>query len=118
MLKHIETKSDYEEYRNRIDKELDGVEAVSSGACPGCEECDLSEIDDMNCEEYELAGEPHFSWRECELCNRPLGGDRYPAHGIIDGEIVHFDVCTDCYYYIEYGRLDDMTMLDIEDSEE
>lgn len=63
--------------------------------------------------------EPHFSWSRCDCCNRPLGGDRTDCNGynpttkeVQDG----YSICCDCYYYAEYGRLDDMTMLEIEDS--
>lgn len=63
--------------------------------------------------------EPYFSWRPCDCCNRPLGGDRYPATGYNReaGEVYEFEVCPDCVYYAEYGQLDDQTMLDIERSE-
>jgi hypothetical protein len=63
--------------------------------------------------------EPYFSWIPCDCCGRPEGGDRYDANGynpttkeVQDG----YAICTDCMYYAEYGRLDDMTMYGIEDS--
>lgn len=63
----------------------------------------------------ELASESSFSWRACDSCGSSLGGDRHPAHGRDrNGDLVHLSVCTDCLYYLNYGRLDDMAMLEIE----
>lgn len=31
------------------------------------------------------------------------------------GDVFEYEVCVDCLYYAEYGQLDDMTMLDIEE---
>ena len=60
--------------------------------------------------------EPHFSWRWCDCCEG-LAGDRIDCHGynpttreVQDG----YSVCEDCIYYAEYGKLDDMTMLELE----
>lgn len=61
--------------------------------------------------------EPHFSRSPCDVCRRPLGGNREYCSGynpttkkIQDG----YSVCEDCIYYNEYGQLDDQTMLDME----
>jgi hypothetical protein len=61
--------------------------------------------------------EPYFSWRSCECCGTPLGGDRYHATGYnpTTNGIQEYEVCQDCVYYAEYGQLDDMTMMDMED---
>jgi len=59
--------------------------------------------------------EPHFSWRQCECCKSLLGGDRYRMETLVGSEIFEYEFCVDCLYYNEYGRLDDMTMLDMED---
>jgi hypothetical protein len=71
--------------------------------------------------EEEGCTEPYFSWRPCHCCGSHLGGDRYDCNGynpttkeVQDG----YSVCQDCVYYAEYGVLDDMTMLEIERSEE
>lgn len=62
---------------------------------------------------------PWYSYLPCEICHRRLAGDRYRAKSIaLDGEILEWDICGDCRYYLEYGRLDDMTMLDMDDAEE
>lgn len=62
------------------------------------------------------AEEPHFSWTSCDCCGSPLGGDREYASGynpITKAICGPYSVCEDCIYYAEYGRLDDMTMMDI-----
>jgi hypothetical protein len=61
-------------------------------------------------------GETYFSWRSCECCGTTLGGDREDANGYnpTTKEVQEYSVCTDCIYYAEYGRLDDMTMLEVE----
>jgi hypothetical protein len=83
------------------------IEFDDSGTCPKCG-CDR-----------EVCNEPHFSWRSCDCCQRPEGGDREFATGWnpTTQEVQEYSVCTDCAYYAEYGRLDDMTMLEIERSE-
>ena len=37
---------------------------------------------------------------------------------ILPGTIEEYEVCQDCLYYAEYGELDDMTMMDMEEEEE
>jgi hypothetical protein len=61
--------------------------------------------------------EPFFSWRRCDCCGTHLGGDRYHCNGYnpTTKEVQEYDcVCGDCVYYAEYGRLDDMTMMEVE----
>lgn len=76
---------------------------VDPGACPGCDGCGLSDVHDMNHPAYELAGEPSFSWRRCDGCGSRLGGDRYPAHCVIDGHIEHMSICVDCVMFHANG---------------
>lgn len=72
---------------------------------------------DVPSEWYDAAGEAHFSHQPCDICGSGLGGDRYPIHGRDkDDAIVHLDACPDCYYYTEYGQLDDTSMDEIEHS--
>lgn len=125
------TRQSYEEYQKAVEGAWQGFEAVSTGACFGCEKCreywDEEEDDDSR----EMLEEGFFSNCPCFSCNSHLGGQRYPAHGIpipgsvteeengnlSQGEIVHFDICSDCVYYLNYGRLDDMSMLEPEKEE-
>lgn len=60
--------------------------------------------------------DPSFGYEPCECCNRPFGGDRIDASGYnpTTKEIQEYSICVDCEYYAEYGRLDDMTMMEIE----
>jgi|ETNvirnome_2_300_1030623.scaffolds.fasta_scaffold73313_2 hypothetical protein len=83
---------------------LTGLTAVSTGACPGCDDCGLSDCEDTESEEYQCAGEAHFSWSNCECCCSTLGGDRHPAHAMSDGKLVHMNICTDCLFHIEFGE--------------
>lgn len=81
------------------------------------------EREGINCLSYDTdeypdgCVEPHFSWSACDCCGSILGGDREICSGYnpTTGEIQKgYSVCSDCVYYVEYGRLDDMTMLEIE----
>lgn len=103
---------DYEKYKAAVEHNWRGVEAVSTGSCSGCEECGL----EKDCDDHarELAEEPSFSWSACDSCGSTLGGNRHPAHGLINGELEHFSVCDDCLYYLNYGQLDDLTMMGME----
>lgn len=67
----------------------------------------------------EYSGEPFFSWSNCDCCGSPLGGNRYHVTGFNKehDQIICYDVCQDCLYYTEYGQLDDMSMLEIEENE-
>lgn len=124
------------EYRAEVDRLLHGVEYFSTGAMCGCDECGLGEFnradngtitrtvdDDETGEEREepvsddevehavsCCDEGGFSWSACDSCGSHLGGDRYPAHGVIkinDGReiITHFDICVDCLCYHANGDL-------------
>lgn len=87
-----------DEFIKAVEIQLEGVEAFSVGACPdGC----------ATCEDNPHADQGSFSWQHCESCYSSLGGDRYPAHGLIDGEIEHFDVCGDCLMFHANGEAPD-----------
>lgn len=61
-------------------------------------------------EKGEFVIEGSFSPSSCELCGSRLGGDRYPAHGVNDdGEIIHYDICSDCLFYLANGELPDFS---------
>ena len=68
----------------------------------------------------ESENEPYFSWHFCDCCGSRLGGYRedYIGYCREDDEVMGpYSICTDCVYYAAYGRLDDMTMREIEESE-
>ena len=98
-----------DEFIEAIKCKLAGVEAFSVGACPGCEKCGLEDLRscDDDPERCELADEPEFSWQPCDSCGSTLGGDRHPAHGLIDNELAHFKICIDCALYYANGELPD-----------
>jgi hypothetical protein len=105
------TKEEYADYEEAFAAWIEGVKFPSSGYCPGCTECPEPLYDG----DYAFV-EPSFSWHACEICGNHFGGDRYPVHTVdINGDIIHWDACCDCVYYLEYGQLDDMTMLEIEE---
>lgn len=62
--------------------------------------------------------DPWFSWNPCDCCGCGLGGNReYLFARDSEDKLVHFEICTDCVYYINYGRLDDTTMMHLDDTE-
>lgn len=68
-------------------------------------------------EDWEYDPDLHFSWSPCHCCGSQLGGDRQTMCGYnpTTKEIQSdYSVCVDCVYYVEYGRLYDTTMLEIE----
>ena len=62
--------------------------------------------------------ENEFSWTHCECCGSSFGGSRYTVSGYAPEtrEVFEYEVCDDCLYYLEYGRLDDQTMMDMEEN--
>lgn len=132
-------------FTDSIAHNLRGVHFFSVGACPGCAECGLEEKECFTCDgagtvfsgsseieipcqrcngtgtitpterDRECAEEGGFSWSECDSCGSHLGGNRYPAHGIIaesmeaaqkpESEITHFNVCADCLCWHANGDL-------------
>ena len=60
--------------------------------------------------------DPFFSHKNCECCRRDIAGDRHTVPAITkncDIDDLTYDICVDCFYYINYGKLDDMTMEDM-----
>lgn len=84
-----------------------GVEWDDADTCP---ECGASR---------ESADSPFFSWRPCECCGRHEGGDREHATGWnpTENRVQEYTICEDCIYYAEYGRLDDTTMMQVENNQ-
>jgi hypothetical protein len=91
------TRAEYKAYQARVAAffEAEGIENLSS---------------DPDSEAY-------FSWQSCDCCGTGLGGNREDATGYNrKTKAIHkYEVCFDCIYYAEYGRLDDMTMMDIDE---
>lgn len=107
-----------------------GLTAVSTGLCPGCEECmeDYPGIGQTR-EQFEeaiangtIVQEPFFSSEGCDLCGSHLGGNFEPWHAVdadrrpaaftlpgwagADSEIVHgARACVDCVRYLANGDL-------------
>lgn len=100
------TKQGFQEFLDAVEYELDGLRFVSTGWSSECPDCG-----DEGCD-----GGSGFSWRPCECCGSTLGGERYPAHGVAkDDTVIHFDICTDCLFYLAYGQLDDVSMMEMDD---
>jgi hypothetical protein len=70
--------------------------------------------------------EPYFSWAPCECCGSYLGGNRERYHFAYECDrnkgkgfeagvtVFEAEICSDCVYYLAYGQLDDMTMMDMD----
>jgi hypothetical protein len=72
-----------------------------------------------NLSPIDINSDGYFSKSPCEVCRRPLAGARVDCNGWNDTtETVQgpYSVCEDCEYYAAYGRLDDLTMLEVEES--
>ena len=101
-------------YINAVESNLEGLTAVSSGICPGCETCREEYAADATMEEFEelwqsgeVNSEPSFSWQGCDICGSSLGGDVEPWHAVDENnEIVHGDrCCVDCVLYLANGDI-------------
>lgn len=65
-------------------------------------------------------GEEYFSWRRCSICGTTEGGSREDGQAVdskSDAIVFVGSICLDCVYFNEYGRLDDMTMMEVEEGE-
>lgn len=94
------------EFEKAVEQQLEGVEAVSTGLCSGCQTC----LDDWNCSAEDIESgaafdEGMFSGVDCEGCGSSLAGDRHAAHGLVDDDLVHLVVCTDCLLYLANGDI-------------
>jgi hypothetical protein len=111
-------KKEYAEYQAAVAEfmEREGLANLSSGPlnCPECH----GPLEEGECGEHGYMIEPFFSWRPCECCGSHLGGNREHAAGFnpTTGAVQEYVICEDCVYYAEYGRLDDTTMLEVEQS--
>ena len=120
-------KKEYQEYEEAVAHTFkeDGIVNLSHGhlTCPDCNFDffqDSVDTETVKCgcgNTKEVLDAPSFSWRPCECCGSRLGGDRYHTTGFNPEmkEVYEYEICEDCLYYAEYRRLDDMTMMDMED---
>jgi hypothetical protein len=130
MSRDVRTKKEYEEYCAAVEEffKTEGITNLSGGhlTCQNCgfddEEVDghtVNFTDEEKCikcgASREMMDEPYFSWRSCECCGGMLGGNREHATGYnpTTKEIQEYEVCSNCIYFAEYGKLDDMTMMEI-----
>ena len=99
----IKTKADYAEYEADVAAFIarEGLSFISTGTNDG----EHGDVD------------PWFSWRPCGCCGCTLGGNRVYLWAWSGETRVQFEICEDCDYYINYGRLDDTTMARIEKSD-
>ena len=109
---HISTKQDYQEYERAVARFFER-ETITNLSAESGEEWQHSCV---ICGE-EVNSEGYFSHSACECCGRSLGGTRFHANGWSpqDRAAYCYEVCTDCIYFAEYGRLDDMTMMDMKE---
>ena len=107
-------------YAEHVDLYLSELEGASPGLSVECAEC-LSVFDGVDADSAadmaalrsqieEVGDEGYFSRYPCEICDSPLGGQRYRWHAwatdkSVDpkGELVHGDCCTDCLVYLANG---------------
>ena len=111
MCMRIEDRHDYARYEQRVSDffSREGLANLST----------LPHEDDYGNPIPGRSPDPYFSWQPCACCGGTLGGERYDCNGYnpYTGEIQEYDgVCMDCYYYAEYGRLDDTTMYRVENT--
>ena len=78
------------------------------------------ELNGDTCGECEVCKHTtEFSAWNCELCGTPKAGSRACVVRIHPlEENLFYAVCVDCEYFVEYGQLDDQSMLDIEDDQD
>ena len=101
-------------WMQRFEDRTEGMEALSTGLCPDCEECADSfnmELPELNAgiENGDVFDEGGFSWSGCDLCGNTLGNTLYYYHYIdSNGGINHgFGACGDCVCYIANGDVPD-----------
>jgi len=102
------TAKEYKEFEASVEKFL-----TINKVLPGCHSPKSDTLDSE-------PSEPYFSWQPCECCGSNLGGNReaYSFGTDYPGIAGTFDanICVNCVYYLAYGKLDDLTMLEISES--
>jgi hypothetical protein len=99
-IRHINTKSDYEEFERRF-KDFIAKEGI-----------EYFQPNEENEEGY------RFSMLPCDCCARPTWGNRYECLGYNKKthEIKTYDICPHCLSYSKSGRLNDDTMEEIKNN--
>ena len=118
-----------------IERNTEGLQAVSTGPCSGCEQCrdeygvevacecggdddcekcdghakrppTMEEFDEQLSTEQAFS-EGFFSWQGCDLCDSSLDGTFEPWHAVdANNEIIHGErACVDCVMYLANGDL-------------
>ena len=62
-------------------------------------------------------GETHFSKQACACCGDEKHGNREDYSFCCLADCVVLPICGNCVYYLNYGKLDDQTMMEIEESQ-
>lgn len=123
-MANVTTKAEYAAYERRVAEFMaeEGINCLSTGAIK-CDDCNVSleagECPQCHKDAGQMDTEPYISSRPCDCCRDNLQGNREHATGYnpTTKEILEFSICQDCVYYAAYGRLDDTTMLSIEQGE-
>ena len=103
--------------KDGIDRELTYAETENGWNGPAFVNTSCEHGYDSDCETCKAQDE--FSASSCEICGSPLAGGRFAVALIEPGterESLIYSACADCMYYVEYGQLDDMTMMEIDES--
>lgn len=122
------TTSEYFQYQLAVAQffEREGIENLSSHRYT-CESCHhklnfdgpLPACGTEDCKAFgePIYDQPFFGSAQCDCCKTGLAGDRLDASGYNRAaqKVYEYTVCFDCIYFCEYGKLDDTTMLDMED---
>jgi hypothetical protein len=101
--------------------EREGIANLSTGH-PTCPECGADWDDNDSCPNghghREGWDEPYCSSHGCDCCGNSLQQSLEFATGWnpTTKEVQEYQICEDCAYYAEYGRLDDQTMDEIENN--
>jgi hypothetical protein len=114
------TKSEYADYQAAVEAffEREGLDTLSNGSVDHNYDGECTNEECIHDSNGDFEPQSYFSWSPCDVCRRPLGGDREDCIGYnpttkkIQGD---YRVCTDCIYYNAYGQLDDMTMMEMSD---
>jgi len=72
-------------------------------------------IESENIEVHSETGSSGFMKSPCECCGNHDAGNRETIKaGPCGGPFFEYDICMDCVYFLEYGQLNDSTMMEIE----